>query len=67
MVIEEYPPMLTRSQAAELTGLSAKYLDKLRLNNAVRVYTLVGGSQHRFYRDELLEHVGLKENRNGEL
>lgn len=65
MVMAELPPLLTRSQAAELTGVSGKYLDKLRKNGAVRVYTMVGGRQHRFYRDELFKHLGLKEQTNG--
>lgn len=65
MVRMEIPPLLTRAQAAELTGVSGKYLDKLRKNGAVRVYTMVGGRQHRFYRDELLKHLGLGEQRNG--
>lgn len=61
----EYPPLLTISQAARLTGMSQKYLGKLRANNVVRVYTMVGGRTHRFYRDDLLDHLGLKEKQNG--
>lgn len=65
MVRAETPPLLTRSQAAELTGVSGKYLDKLRKSGAVRVYTMLGGRQHRFYRDDLMKHLGLGEHRNG--
>ena len=65
MTTLEHPPLLTRAQAAELTGVSGKYLDKLRKNGAVRVYTMLGGRQHRFYRDNLMEHLGLKEKANG--
>tara|TARA_R100000808_G_C2141571_1_gene149386 strand:+ start:1289 stop:1486 length:198 start_codon:yes stop_codon:yes gene_type:complete len=65
MMATEYPPLLTVSQAADLTGVSKKYLDKLRKNGAVRVYTLLGGTTHRFYRDDLLKHLGLKEKNNG--
>jgi len=65
MITMEHPPLLTRAQAVELTGLGGKYLDKLRKTGAVRVYTLLGGRQHRFYRDDLMKHLGLKEQRNG--
>ena len=58
----DFPPLLTRAQASELTGMNGKYLDKLRLKGVVRVYTLVSGKQFRFYRDDLLKHLGL----NGE-
>jgi len=65
MITMEHPPLLTRAQALELTGVSGKYLDKLRIAGVVRVYKLMGGQHHRYYRDELLEHFGLKEQRNG--
>jgi len=58
----DFPPLLTRAQASKLTGMSTKYLDRLRVEGVVRVYTMLGGSTHRFYRDDLLEHLGL----NGE-
>ena len=61
----EQPPLLTRAQAVELTGLSGKYLDKLRIARVVRVYTMMGGGHHRFYRDDLMKHLGLGEQRNG--
>lgn len=65
MLTQGYPPLLTVSQASDLTGMSKKYLQKLRKNGAVRVYTLLGGTTHRFYRDDLVEHLGLKEDNNG--
>jgi len=64
MLTQGYPPLLTVSQASDLTGMSKKYLNKLRKNGAVRVYTMLGG-YHRFYRDDLVEHLGLKEDNNG--
>jgi len=64
MLTQGYPPLLNRQQASDLTGMSKKYLDKLRKNGAVRVYTMLGG-YHRFYRDDLLEHLGLKEDNKG--
>jgi hypothetical protein len=65
MIIMEQPPLLTRAQAVELTGLGGAYLDKLRKSGVVRVYTMLGGRQHRFYRDDLMKHLGLGEQRNG--
>ena len=64
MLTQGYPPLLTVSQASDLTGMTTKYLDKLRKSGAIRVYTMLGG-HHRFYRDDLLKHLGLKEPTNG--
>ena len=64
-MVNEYSPLLTRGQAAEMTGMNKRYLDKLRKSGAVRVYKMVGGVEHRFYRDDLLKHFGLGENKNG--
>ena len=64
--MSEHPPLLTRSQAAELTGMNAKYLDSLRRKGVVRVYTMLCGTSHRFYRDDLLEHLGLLKEKENE-
>jgi excisionase family DNA binding protein len=52
------PLLLTLAQAAELTGLSRKYIQKLRLNGTIKVYRTLGG-RHKYYRDDLLRHVGV--------
>lgn len=65
MGTKEYPPLLTRTQAAELTGMNKRYLDKLRYAGVVRVYKMLGGTEHRYYRDDLLKHFGLGEKHNG--
>ena len=66
MTTHEYPPLLTRGQAAEITGMNKRYLDKLRKSGTLRVYKMLGGNEHRFYRDDLLKHFGLGENKNGQ-
>jgi excisionase family DNA binding protein len=65
MTTQEYPPLLTRGQAAELTGMSKRYLDKLRNAGTLRVYKMLGGREHRYYREDLEKHFGLGENKNG--
>ena len=56
----DLPPLLSLSQAVAMTGLSEDYIAKLRLAGAIRTYPMMGGTKHRYYRDELLKHVGLK-------
>ena len=53
----DYPILLTRKQAAELTGLDERYFDRLRRAGRIRSYKTLGGL-HRLYRDEVLEHIG---------
>lgn len=53
-----FPLLLTRKQASLLTGLDEKYFDRLRLEGRVRTYRTLGGL-HRFYRSEILEHIGV--------
>jgi excisionase family DNA binding protein len=55
--MKDYPLLITRKQAAELTGLDEKYFDRLRRREVLRTYRTLGGL-HRFYRDEVLEHIG---------
>ncbi len=52
------PPLLSRKAASQLTGLSVRYLDRLRKDGTLRTYKTKGG-HHRFYRDELIEHINL--------
>jgi hypothetical protein len=56
--ISQFPLLLTRSQAAAMTGLSYQFFDQLRKANVLRIYTSPGG-RHRYYRDELVEHFKL--------
>ena len=57
---ESFRPLLTRSEAAKMTGLKPYYLDMLRVREVVRTYAMLGGRKHLFYRDELLKHLNLK-------
>ncbi|MGA1375864.1 MAG: helix-turn-helix transcriptional regulator [Steroidobacteraceae bacterium] len=49
--------LINRKQASELTGLSERYFDHLRRRGVLRTYKTDGGL-HRFYRSEVLEHIG---------
>jgi len=53
------PLLLSLSQAAELTGLGRKYIQKLRRADVIQVYVTMGG-KHKYHRDDLLRHVGIK-------
>lgn len=55
--MKEYPILINRKQASEMTGLSERYFDQLRRGGKLRVYRTDGGL-HRFYRDEVLTHIG---------
>ncbi len=61
-----YPPLLSLSEAAELTGLSKEYLTKLRRNGVLKTYRLQGGDKgsprYKIFRDHLLLHTGLQTN-----
>jgi excisionase family DNA binding protein len=63
MQVANYPPLLSLSEAAELTGLSKEYLTKLRRNGVLKTYTLQGGDKgsprYKIFRDHLLKHTGL--------
>lgn len=56
---KHFPLLLTRKQASQMTGLDEKYFDRLRLEGGMRTYRTLGGL-HRFYRDEILAHIGVK-------
>jgi excisionase family DNA binding protein len=57
--MKEFPPLITRKQARQLTGLSEKYFDRLRIAGELRTFKTLGGL-HRFYRDEVLQYVNQK-------
>lgn len=58
MQAKDLPLLLTRKQASDLTGLDEKYFDRLRHQGRLKFYRTLGGL-HRYYRDEVLEHIGL--------
>jgi excisionase family DNA binding protein len=51
-----YPPLLSRKAASEMTGLSPRYFDRLRREGKLSTYKTLGG-QNRFHRDEILKHI----------
>ena len=59
----QYPPLLTRKAASTMTGLSARYIDRLRRDGTLKTYTTKGG-HHRFYRDELISYLNLNEHKS---
>tara|TARA_Y100000310_G_scaffold340861_1_gene438079 strand:+ start:1498 stop:1677 length:180 start_codon:yes stop_codon:yes gene_type:complete len=56
--MSKLPILLTLTQAAELTGLTKKYIMKLRRADVIKVYTTLGG-RHKYHREDLLRHVGI--------
>lgn len=56
--MSKLPLLLTLSQAAEMTGLTKPYIMKLRRAKLIKVYKTLGG-RHKYYRDDLLRHVGI--------
>ena len=65
--MKEYPPLLTKSQALELTGLQPHYLDRIRKMSLVKVYQLQGTASRgecRYYKQDLLKHLKLDEQGN---
>ncbi|MGA0235637.1 MAG: helix-turn-helix domain-containing protein [Alphaproteobacteria bacterium] len=59
--MQKLPLLLSLSEAAELTGLSVKYISKLRRVGVIKTYQMLGG-RHKYHRDDLLKHVGIKSN-----
>ena len=57
--MQKLPLLLSLSEAAELTGLSVKYISKLRRVGVIKTYQMLGG-RHKYHRDDLLKHVGIK-------
>lgn len=58
--MSNYPPLLSRKAASQMTGLSPRYFDRLRKEGKLGTYRTIGG-QHRFYRDEILKHISTNE------
>lgn len=56
---EDYPILLSRSLAEEMTGINVRELDKLRKSGSIRCYTTLGG-QSRFHKDSLLQYIESK-------
>jgi excisionase family DNA binding protein len=61
-----YPPLLSRKAASEMTGLSPRYFDRLRREGKLGTYKTIGG-HHRFYRDEILKHISQNESQKNPL
>jgi hypothetical protein len=53
---DDYPMLLSRGAAEELTGIDVRELDKLRKLGILRCYTTLGG-QHRFHKTSLLTYI----------
>lgn len=60
---DEYPMLLSRSMAEQLTGIDVRELDKLRKTGQVRCYTTIGG-QHRFHKSSLLQYIETNSTQN---
>ena len=56
---DEYPMLLSRTMAEQLTGIDVRELDKLRKLGILRCYTTIGG-QHRFHKTSLLAYIESK-------
>ena len=56
---EDYPILLSRSVAEQLTGIDVRELDKLRKNGIIRCYNTLGG-QYRFHKSSLLQYIESK-------
>jgi predicted site-specific integrase-resolvase len=56
---DDYPILLSRSLAEQLTGIDVRELDKLRKSGTIRCYTTIGG-QHRFHKSSLLQYIESK-------
>jgi hypothetical protein len=64
----EYPPLLSLSEATTMLGVSKEYLTKIRRAGIIDVYEMQGGTdsgrpKYKFYRDELKKHFGLNNER----
>ena len=64
----EYPPLLSLSEATAMLGVSKEYLTKIRRAGIIDVYEMQGGTdsgrpKYKFYRDELKKHFGLNNER----
>ena len=57
MELEDYPPVMTTSQAAEMLQMSVSHLRHLVRNGKIPARRMEGGRSLRFLRDELIEWV----------
>lgn len=55
MKLEDYPPVMNTSQAAEMLGLSVSHLRHLVRTGRIPARRIAGGRSLRFFRDELIE------------
>jgi excisionase family DNA binding protein len=53
--LEDYPPVMNTSQAAEMLGLSVSHLRHLVRTGRIPARRIAGGRSLRFFRDELIE------------
>lgn len=53
---KDYPIVLSRSLAEDLTGIDVRELDNLRKKGLVRCFKTLGG-QYRFHKASLIEYI----------
>lgn len=58
--MQDYPRLMGRTLAAEMVGVPARYIDKLRLRKILSVYKTVGEGKSLYFRDEVLKHFNLE-------
>jgi len=54
--MDKYPILLSKAEAALMSGFNKQYLDKLRKSGDISVYKTKGG-HHKFYRDSLINYI----------
>ena len=54
---EQYPPILTTAQAAELLSVHVEYLRKMVREDRIPAHRFPQGREIRFHRDELIAWV----------
>jgi hypothetical protein len=58
---KDYPIVLSRSLAEEMTGIDVRELDNLRKKGLVRCFKTLGG-QYRFHKLSLIQYIESKSN-----
>jgi hypothetical protein len=56
---KDYPIVLSRSLAEEMTGIDVRELDILRKKGLVRCFKTIGG-QYRFHKQSLIQYIEAK-------
>lgn len=56
---KDYPIVLSRSLAEEMTGIDVRELDNLRKQGLVRCFKTLGG-QYRFHKSSLIQYIESK-------